>query len=380
MKRLMLASAAALALVGAAVPSNAAPTGDFDGPQIDVVFALDTTGSMSGLIEGAKRRIWSIANEILDTREQAHVRFGLIGYRDRGDAYVTQQFDLTEDIFGIYGHLLEFQAAGGGDRPESVNQALNEAITQMGWTNDPDALRLVFLVGDSPPHMDYQDDVTYTRSLELAGQRDIVVNTVLAGGASDTGQIWQEIARLGGGAFLSIPQDGGMTVIATPYDDQINSLQQRINDTVVPYGSIAEQEYLNTQLEVSRAAPAPTSSDIATYRFRAGAVNEVLTGGNDLVQDFEDGNVDLDALPAEELPPGYASMGADERRQAVTELVAARSALNAELSVLIEQRDAWLEQERDRRMAEGGADAAFDIEVARAVRDLASERGIEYED
>ena len=32
------------------------------GPRIEVVFVLDTTGSMSGLIEGAKQKIWSIAN------------------------------------------------------------------------------------------------------------------------------------------------------------------------------------------------------------------------------------------------------------------------------------------------------------------------------
>jgi Mg-chelatase subunit ChlD len=68
------------------------------GPRIDVVFALDTTGSMSGLIEGAKQKIWSVASAMADGRPTPRIRIGLVGYRDRGDDYVTRTTDLTEDI------------------------------------------------------------------------------------------------------------------------------------------------------------------------------------------------------------------------------------------------------------------------------------------
>ena len=34
-------------------------------PVIEVCFVLDTTGSMGGLIKGAKQKIWSIANDII---------------------------------------------------------------------------------------------------------------------------------------------------------------------------------------------------------------------------------------------------------------------------------------------------------------------------
>ena len=47
-----------------------------------------------------------------------------MAYRDRGDEYVTKTFDLTNDIDAVYGQLRSFQAAGGGDEPESVNEAL----------------------------------------------------------------------------------------------------------------------------------------------------------------------------------------------------------------------------------------------------------------
>jgi len=137
---------------------------------MEVAFVLDTTGSMSGVIEGAKRKIWSIANSIQDLHPGAQVRFALIGYRDRGDAYVTKTFDLTTDVQKIYGELLAFRAAGGGDTPESVNQALHEAVDDLDWSYNKRTFRTIFLVGDAPPSLQYQDDVHYRDSAKQARQ------------------------------------------------------------------------------------------------------------------------------------------------------------------------------------------------------------------
>src|SRR5258706_14307300 len=105
-------------------------------PRIEVCFVLDTTGSMGGLIEGAKQKIWSIANEMISAQPTPELKLGLIGYRDRGDEYVVKSFSLTDDIDAIYGHLREFQAGGGGDAPESVNDPLAEALHKMPWRSD----------------------------------------------------------------------------------------------------------------------------------------------------------------------------------------------------------------------------------------------------
>ncbi len=107
------------------------------GPVVEVVFVLDTTGSMAGLIEGAKRKIWSIATSIVDCSPDAEIRMGLVAYRDIGDEYVTKRFDLTTDIQDLYADLLRLRAAGGGDWPESVNEALYVAVTKMSWSARP---------------------------------------------------------------------------------------------------------------------------------------------------------------------------------------------------------------------------------------------------
>ena len=85
-------------LVGGGALAKEQPAEKKDPLKIEVCFVLDTTGSMSGLIEGAKQKIWSIANEITSAKPTPDIRVGLIGYRDRGDEYVTKAFDLTDDI------------------------------------------------------------------------------------------------------------------------------------------------------------------------------------------------------------------------------------------------------------------------------------------
>src|ERR1051325_1189153 len=175
-------------------------------PRIEVCFVLDTTGSMGGLIEGAKQKIWSIANEMISAKPTPELKLSLIGYRDKGDAYVVKSFPLTDDIDAIYAHLREFAADGGGDTPESVNEALAEAINKTSWSQDRDVLKIIFLVGDAPPHMDYADGPKYADLCRIACKKDLIINTVQCGSMSETTPIWQEIAKLYEGRYAAIAQ------------------------------------------------------------------------------------------------------------------------------------------------------------------------------
>ena len=137
---------------------------------------------------------------------------------------------------------MQLRAKGGGDWPESVNEALYVGVTKMNWSRGRNSTRIIFLVGDAPPHMDYAQDMKYPEVMRLARTRDITVNTVQAGGARDTERYWREIAQMGRGEYMMIPQDGGkIVVIESPYDREIIELQGRIDRTVVPYGSPSQQ-------------------------------------------------------------------------------------------------------------------------------------------
>jgi len=362
MKRTTMLRALAFAALIAplAIPSAASAR-----PAVEVAFVLDTTGSMSGLIEGAKRKIWSIATAIVDSNPGADIRMGLVAYRDIGDDYVTRNVELTPDIQDLYARLLELQARGGGDWPESVNEALDVAVNKLRWSKDGDTRRIVFLVGDAPPHMDYAQDTKYPTTLSVARQKDIIVNAVQAGAARDTERVWHEIADGGRGRYIPIPQDGGqIVVIETPYDQDIIILQNRINGTVIPYGPAPLQKRTEEQTrqlsKVAAAAPA-AASDMASYiNKRARTSSEAVTGGGDLVSDVMAGRQKLDQVKDEELPDSLRALPAEQRTAKIEAEMNQRKALNEELATLVKQRDAYLFAQRDKQPKQA---SSFDREV-----------------
>jgi hypothetical protein len=283
---------------------------------------------------------------------------------------VTKTFDLTTDIQDLYASLLQVKAKGGGDWPESVNEALDVAVNKLQWTVKDDTRRIVFLVGDAPPHMDYAQDTKYETTLKVAKQKDIIVNAVLAGAARDTERAWRDIAQRGDGRFIPIPQDGGqVVVIQTPYDDEIIILQNDINRTVIPYGPRALQKRTEIQTrqlsEVAAAAPA-SASDMASYlNKRARVSSEAVTGGGDLVSDVSAGKQKLDTVREDELPENLRRLAPNERAEELDRQMTARKALNEKLAALVAKRDAYLVAQRDKAPAKA---SSFDREVEATLR------------
>jgi len=344
-------------------------------PRIDVVFVLDTTGSMGGLIEGAKAKIWSIANQMISAKPTPRLRIGLVGYRDRGDEYVTKRFDLSDDIDAIYGHLQGFQAGGGGDTPESVNQALHEAVHDMAWSPGRDALKIVFLVGDAPPHMDYPDDVKYPVTLQAAMKKDLIVNTVQCGGIGGTAPVWKEIASLAEGSYAAIGQTGDMQVVSTPMDEELARLNREIGTTIVAYGSERERGAVMAKQAVAEAAAPAAAADRLAYNV---ATAKVVQGGGDLVDDLKEGRAKLAELKAEELPAELKGKTADEQKAYLARQEKKRTQLQAQVAELVKKRQAYVDAETKKAAAEGKG-SGFDAEVARTLKEQAKRKKIAFE-
>jgi len=343
--------------------------------RIEVAFVLDTTGSMSGLIEGAKRKIWSIANQMASGQPTPEIRVGLIGYRDRGDSYVTRFHDLTQDVDGIYGHLNGYTADGGGDTPESVNQALHEAVARMSWTESQDVYKVIFLVGDAPPHMDYQEDVPYATSVHLARERGISINTIQCGTIGSTTPIWQEIAESGAGRYAAIRQDGGMIALASPMDDDLGRLNRELADTVIAWGALEERAEIDEKRKRALAADAPAAASRLGFLSKIGGY--VTSGRADLVDAFKEGLADLRSLDDDILPESMRAMSPAEREIYVEQKLETRKKIQSQIGELTEKRDAWVKDEQERLAAAGRGDG-FDQQVLEAIREQAAAKGIVY--
>jgi uncharacterized protein YegL len=178
------------------------PAGAQRGPRLDVAFMLDATGSMGDEIGAVKERIAEMIAEIAVGDPAPDVRFGIVAYRDRGDEYITQVHELTRDIDRVVANLDRIEAAGGGDYAESLVEALHTVVHDLNWDPGSDISRLVFLIADAPPHLDYEGDYDYIEEYQMAAELGITVHAMGASGLDEKGeQIFREIATGTGGDF-----------------------------------------------------------------------------------------------------------------------------------------------------------------------------------
>ncbi len=348
-------------------------------PKVEVVFVLDTTGSMGGLIEAAKEKIWSIASNMASAQPAPEIKIGLVAYRDRGDAYVTRVIDLSTDLDSMYASLIEFQAQGGGDGPESVNQALYDAVNQISWSQDQNTYKVVFLVGDAPPHMDYQDEVQYPQTLKVAQNRGIVVNTIQCGQSGSTTKEWQRIAQVAGGDYFQVEQGGSAVAISTPYDRKLAELSAKLDDTRLYYGDAEEKAKQQRKLEATNKLHEEASIESRARRatFNASASGaENLLGENELVDDVASGRVDLDAIDAAKLPEPMQAMAPVARQKMIEETAEKRDELKKQIQQLSEQRSVFLKEKVEETDV---AKDSLDMKIYGAVREQARSKGLSYE-
>lgn len=175
--------------------------------KLDVLFLMDTTGSMGDELAQLQNNILGISGQI--NALNVDVRYGLVTYRDRGDAYITRNYDFTPDVTTFQASLSSERADGGGDEPESLNEALHNAIQNVSWRGD-DTVKLVFLVADAPPHLDYANDFDYAHEMVVAAQRGIKLHPIASSSLSPVGEyIFRQIAQYTMGHFLFLTYEQG---------------------------------------------------------------------------------------------------------------------------------------------------------------------------
>jgi len=197
---------------------------DAEKPKIDIVFVIDSTGSMSDEIREVKMHIKNIIEEIRNGTPKPDVQVGFVAYRDYADEegeYVYKIYLLTDDMELALSNLEEIDANGGGDYEEVVTIGLDVAINDMNWRkldgdlskydekqnpifSNSTVRRMIFLIGDAPPrtktYMDPSEDsiipMDYKENIKDAKEKRIVICTISGSGMDEEGVlIWKEIAE-----------------------------------------------------------------------------------------------------------------------------------------------------------------------------------------
>jgi len=342
-------------------------------PKIEVVFCLDTTGSMGGLIDGAKAKIWAICNQIAGGKPTPDLKVGLVAYRDKGDVYVTQVHDLTDDLDQVHAKLKTFKADGGGDLPEHVNAALYDAVHKIKWSTDKKTLRIVFLVGDAPPHMDYADDVKYPITCQEACKRGIIINTIQCGTDADCTKHWKEICKKAEGSFVQISQTGGVVAIATPFDAELAKVNTAMTSRAVVYGDAKARDGAKMRLAAAKSLPTSEAAERAGFSGKSGKGGG---GGGDLIDAIKEKRVKLDDLKDADLPEELKKLKKPgERKAYIAKVDKERTALNKKAIELDKKRQDYIKQELAKK---GKGKDAFDNQVLEMLRKQAKKHGIAY--
>ncbi|MBQ8967825.1 vWA domain-containing protein [Ruminococcus sp.] len=169
----------------------------------EVMFILDTTGSMGDEIAYLQKDFSSIAEELADD----NITFSANFYRDEGDDYVTKCNPFTTDVKEVQSQLNKEYAAGGGDIPEAVAEVLDETMTGDSWGTDTN--KIAFLIFDAPPHNGREDVII--GAVKSAAEKGIHLVPVVASNSDRATELFgRALAITTNSNYVFLTDDSGV--------------------------------------------------------------------------------------------------------------------------------------------------------------------------
>jgi hypothetical protein len=340
---------------------------------IEMAILLDTSGSMQGLIDAARIKLWDVVNDLTLAQPTPRLRVALVTFghskSPRATGYVKVETDLTEDLDLVSERLFALTSAGG---TEYVGRVLKIALEDLTWTDSHDTLKLVFLAGNEPADQDREVD--FRNMSEEAWQRGIEVNSVFCGnGENEQADTWKEIAELARSQFATINHRRGPLMVETPFDAELTELGDAINKTYMPFGETGASRR-DVQISQDKNAR-KVSAAVAASRAQAKS-SPLYAPDWDLVRALEDESISLYDLEAGDLPKELRSLSYEELAIRVEQMRLERDELRQQIAELGRKRSQFIAQQAE---AKGLDDSwAFDSVLRRVIREKAEEKGFEF--
>jgi hypothetical protein len=366
-----------------APPVPAAPPAPAEGKAIDLVLCLDVSGSMNGLIDSAKLRLWDIVNELARLKPTPNLRVALYSYgataypADKG--WVRKECDLTDDLDEVY-KVLNSLRTGGGD--ELVARVTKTALDEQKWSADKGALKFIFVAGNEAVDQDKAvvlDDVAAN-----AKKAGVIVNTIYCKyGRDDEIAGWAAFAEKCGGKHMNIDQNRAakQVVVKTEYDDQILKLGEQLNKTYVAYGKDGKEKAANQYAQdanAAKAAPPGAAGAPAAALARAESKANALYRNStwDLVDRMKDKDFDLKKIKEEDLCDELKKLKPEERLAYLKKKAEERAELQKKINDLSAKRAKKIADEQA-KTPRTDADKALDEALKTVIRDQAKAKGFE---
>jgi hypothetical protein len=318
----------------------------FDGKEkIQVALLLDLSGSMDGLIEQAKSRLWNIVNTMSTLKckgETPSLEIALYEYGKSNlpakNHFIRQVLPFTKDLDLVSEMLFSLRTNGG---EEYCGAVIESAVQELNWQAGTSDLKLIYIAGNEPFN---QGPIPYAESVSKALQKSIYVNTIFCGNTEEgINTHWYNGAILGNGKYFSINSDDAVVFISTPYDEKIERLNNRLNETYIGYGS----KYLirqQNQIVQDRNAEMISKSNM-TERIITKSQSNYNNVDWDLVDKMKEDKTFLTKMKKEEMPVELQGKTDKEREEYILEKKNQREQIQREISELSVKRQQFIDIE-----------------------------------
>ncbi|MBU2922736.1 VWA domain-containing protein [Winogradskyella psychrotolerans] len=342
-------------------------------PEIKVALLLDTSNSMDGLIDQAKAQLWKIVNELSYAKcedKSPNLKIALYEYGNDNlnaeEGYLRQVIAFSDDLDEISKSLFSLTTNGGN---EYCGKVIETALNQLEWGSSNNDLKLIFIAGNEPYS---QGNVSYKEASKFAHNNDVTVNTIFCGDYNQgISTKWKDGADLTHGNYMAINHNEATVHIASPYDDKILELNEKLNQTYIAYGS-AGRAKMEMQAE--------QDSNARSYN-KANAVSRTVSKSSrlyknsswDLVDAEKEKDFSYEALDNKQLPKELQGKSKSEIKSFIEKKSKERNKLQDQIVALNIKRRNYVTQQSN--------DATNNLETAmiKALKTQAEKKNYKWE-
>lgn len=328
--------------------------------KIQLAILLDTSNSMDGLIEQTKSQLWKIVNQLnrlVKNGATPDLEIALFEYGNDWlsgrEGYIRQVVPLTNDLDKISEKLFALKTNGGS---EHCGQVIQKSLDQLIWENNPEVLKMIYIAGNEPFT---QGPINYKSACGLAKEKNVIVNTIFCGNY-DQGvkTFWQDCAFIGKGKYFNIDHNQKTIYVETPYDDKINVLNSKLNQTYISYGSLGLANKSRQQRQDANASSYSKAN--TTQRAISKSSKNYYNGSWDLVDAYANDTTIIQKADKKQLDKSLQNKSEAEIKAYVLKQKAERSKIQKEIKDLALQREKFIKENRTANAQENTLDKAIE--------------------
>jgi len=344
-------------------------------PTIELAICLDVSGSMKGLVDSARAKLWSIVNDLALAKPTPHLRVALLSFGHQtypeAEGWVRVESNLTDDLDMISQKLFALTLNGG---TELVGRVMQRSLDELKWSKDAKTLKILIVAGNESADQD--KEVDYRAISKKAIARGIMVNTIYCGNAADEiAPGWKEVALLADGHFATIDQNHGTVNIATPFDARIAELSTALNGTYVPFGEKGRAGSANQTIQDRNALRLDTSASSGRALSKA---SKLYFCRWCLVDAVRAKQIDLTKIEEKDLPKDLQGKTPEEIKVVLDQKYADRLKIQKDVRELNAKRGVFVAAEMKKKNMNDSS--AFDAAIRKAIRSQAATKGYAFEE